>query len=80
MHLDRARGIRVHLRLRDAADLVAPPIGARDPLHAELARQLALHCGGRDPCRAPRTARRLAVSSARHFPSLTVRVIRAIWL
>ena len=30
------------------------------------------------PCSAPRTARRLAVSSARHFPSRTVRVIRAI--
>jgi hypothetical protein len=31
-------------------------------------------------CSAPRTARRLAVSCARHFPSLIVRVIRAIWL
>jgi hypothetical protein len=31
-------------------------------------------------CSAPRTARKLAVSCARHFPSLAVRVIRAIWL
>ena len=31
-------------------------------------------------CKAPRTARTLIVSSARHLPSLKVRVIRAIWL
>ena len=31
-------------------------------------------------CNAPGTSRRHAVSSARHRPSLTVRVIRAIWL
>ncbi len=31
-------------------------------------------------CSAPRTARRLTVSRARHLPSLKVRVIRAIWL
>ena len=46
--LNGARGVSVHLRLRDAPDLVAAPIGARDPVHAELARQLALHRGGGD--------------------------------
>ncbi len=48
VHLDGAGGVGVHLRLRDAADLVAAPVGARNPLHAELARQLALHRGGGD--------------------------------
>ena len=33
---------------RDAADLVAAPVRARDPVHAELARQLALHRRGGD--------------------------------
>ena len=48
MHPDGARGVRVHLRLRDSFDLVAAPVRARHPLHAELARQLALHRRGRD--------------------------------
>ena len=48
VHLHGARGVGVHLRLRDAADLVAAPVGARDPRHAELARQLAFHRGGGD--------------------------------
>ena len=48
VHLHGPRGVGVHLRLRDAADLVAAPVRARDPLHAELARQLALHRGGGD--------------------------------
>ena len=47
-HLHGPRGIRVHLRLGDAFDLVAAAVRARDPLHAELARQLALDRGGGD--------------------------------
>src|ERR1035441_8589950 len=46
--LDGAGGVGVHLRPGDALDLVAAPVGARDPLHAEFARQLALHRGGGD--------------------------------
>jgi len=42
-HLHRPRGVRGHLRLRHAADLVAAPVRARDPRHAELARKLTLH-------------------------------------
>ena len=34
--------------MRDAADLVAASIRARDPFHAELGGQLALHRGGGD--------------------------------
>jgi hypothetical protein len=41
-------GVGVHLRLADAADLVAAPVRTRDPVHAELARQLALHRRGGD--------------------------------
>jgi hypothetical protein len=47
-HLNSARGVGVHVRLRDAFDLVAAPVGARDPRHAELSSQLTLHRGGRD--------------------------------
>ena len=47
-HLNRPRGVRVHLRLADAPDLVPAAVRARDPLHAELARQLALHRCGSD--------------------------------
>ena len=43
VHLHGPRGIRVHLRLRDARDLVAAPVRARHPRHAELPRQLTLH-------------------------------------
>ena len=43
VHLHGPRGVRVHLRLRDASDLVAAPVRARHPRHAELARQLTLH-------------------------------------
>src|ERR1035441_8502559 len=46
--LDGAGGVGVHLRPGDALDLVAAPVGARDPLHAEFARQLAFHRGGGD--------------------------------
>ena len=47
-HLHRARGVRGHLRLRHAADLVAAPVRARYPVHAELTRKLALHRRGGD--------------------------------
>src|SRR5262249_24159442 len=46
--LHRARGIRIQLRLRHAADLVATAVHARNPRHAELARQLAFDAGGGD--------------------------------
>ena len=48
VHLDGAGGVGVHLRLADAADLVAATVRARDPRHAELARQLTLHRRGGD--------------------------------
>src|SRR6266496_4191032 len=44
----RARGVRVHLLLRDALDLVALAVGARNPLHAEFLRQAALRVRGDD--------------------------------
>ena len=47
-HLHRTGGVRVHLRLADPLDLVAAAVRARDPVHAELARELAFHCGGGD--------------------------------
>ena len=47
VHADGPRGVGVHLCLRHAADLVAAPVCARYPLHAELPRQLALHRDGR---------------------------------
>src|SRR5262249_56262847 len=46
--LDGCGRVRVHLRLADAADLVAAAVGAREPGHAELGGQLALRRGGRD--------------------------------
>ena len=48
VHPHGPRGVRVHLRLRDAADLVAAPVRARHPRHAELGRQLTLHRRRRD--------------------------------
>ena len=47
VHPDSPRGVGVHLCLRHAADLVAAPVRARHPRHAELPRQLAFHRGGR---------------------------------
>ena len=47
-HLHGPGGVRVQLRLADAADLVAAPVRARDPVHAELARKRALHRRGGD--------------------------------
>ena len=47
-HLHGPRGIRVHLRLRHAMDLVAAPVRARHPVHPELARELAFDSGGGD--------------------------------
>src|SRR5690242_19967940 len=47
-HLNRPRRVGGHLRLRHAADLAAAPVRARDPGHAELARQLTLHSRGGD--------------------------------
>jgi hypothetical protein len=48
VHLHGPGRVGVHLRLRHAAYLVAASVGARDPVHAERARQLALHRGSRD--------------------------------
>ncbi len=48
VHLNGPGGKRVHLLLGDAVNLVPAPVRARDPLHAELARQLALHRCRRD--------------------------------
>ena len=48
MHLHGPRGVRVHLRLRDSFYVVPAPVRARDPVHAELARQLAFDCRGGD--------------------------------
>ena len=45
---DRARGVGVHLLLRDALDLVAVAVRARHPRHAELAGQAALGVGRDD--------------------------------
>jgi len=79
-HLHRPRGICVHLRLRHAADLVAAA-SARG-IHCTPNSRVSSHSTAvaATACRAPRTARTLIVSSARHLPSLKVRVIRAIWL
>ena len=43
VHPHRPRGVRVQLRLRDPADLVAAPVRTRHPRHAELTCQLTLH-------------------------------------
>ena len=45
---DRPRRVGIHLLLGDPGDLVARPVRARNPRHAELARQPALGMRGHD--------------------------------
>jgi hypothetical protein len=80
VHLHGPRGVRVHLRLRDSFMSFPRPSArgtqstpnSRVSSHSTAVAAMA--------CRAPRIARTLIVSRARHLPSRTVLVMRAIWL
>jgi hypothetical protein len=75
--LDGAGGVGVHLRLRVSANLVTALIRARVDCTPNSLISSHSTAAAATACRAPRTARKLTVSCARHLPSLMVRVIRA---